>query len=228
MSNIQIQHILTLSIMEYVSFYTMRRGVREQRVAIWAKAQHLGSSACLHQSHLHPGPPSPQPPPLTLVFLTPPQPPHASALPVHNSTSRLHRRNRNPPPGQTAPPLPCPPSLTRWKCSSIVEQLVSDHIQAQLETLHRTHKQSLAKCPQHPRESHTLVREPGKDAFGRVIKSLSDMNAVHFMCPSCSRKIGAGGWTRHLSKCMGIGGRRPNKLPPPSPLFSTLSFLAGY
>jgi len=106
------------------------------------------------------------------------------------------------------------------KCSSIVEQLVSDHIQAQLETIHRAHKQSHQKCPQHPSQSHTLVREAGKDCFGRVIKPPSEMNAMLYTCTLCSRKFGAGRWTQHLAQCMGIGVRRRNKLiPTPTTLY---------
>jgi Sgf11 (transcriptional regulation protein) len=36
-----------------------------------------------------------------------------------------------------------------------------------------------------------------------------------FACTVCSRKIGAGVWTRHLAKCMGIAGRRSKYESPP-------------
>ena len=133
----------------------------------------------------------------------------------------VHNSQAMPPP---ATPSAHPDSIAlivtfpqlRWsanssQCTSIVDQLVHDHIQGQLQALHRAHKQLLRKCPQHPNETHTFSREAGKDCFGRAIKSKSDANSMMFPCTHCTRVIGAGVWTRHLAKCMGIAGRGRNK-----------------
>jgi len=99
------------------------------------------------------------------------------------------------------------------QCASVVQDLVTEHLQTELQILYRAHKHSLQTCPQHPEQTHTLSQEKGKDCFNKPVKPKNDANGMLFPCPNCTRSVGAGVWTRHLAKCMGIAGRNRTKYP---------------